>query len=96
MATRVVPRVGKIHFIENTNTFHASATDVKEDGTYNRVFKALADLATLADAIAFILSIWAPVGGDGLSMSKAPLGDMHALANSIIAKYPSGYIPPAT
>lgn len=93
MATTIVPRVATIHFISNEPDYHVRVTGIKEDGTFNRVLKAITDLATLANAIAFILEVWAPIGSDGVVQSSGEVGDLHALAAMLTARYPAGYIP---
>lgn len=89
----VVPRVARTHFVQSRDTYHTVVTGLNEAGGLNREFKAIEDAADLAAAIAFILSILAPVGESGAVLSKAPVGNLHTLANYILATYPSGAIP---
>lgn len=89
----VVARVAKIHLNTTEGDWHTSVTGLTENDGLNRAFKAVGDLADLAGAIAFILSILAPIMVGTSVQSLGPVGDLHALATNILATYPSGYIP---
>ncbi len=89
----VVARVAKIHLNTTEGDWHTSVTGLQENDGLNRAFKAVADLADLAGAIAFILSILAPILDGPEVRSNGPVGDLHALATNILATYPRGFIP---
>jgi hypothetical protein len=89
----VVARVVKIHLNTTEADWHTSVTGLTENDGLNRAFKAVGDLADLASAIAFILSILAPIMDGPVVRANGPTGDLHALATNILATYPSGYIP---
>lgn len=93
MATVVRARVAKIHARQAQEDWFTTATGIDVTDGLNHVFKALNDAADLATAIAFILSVFAPVGADSTVASDMPIGDLHALATTILATYPSGFIP---
>jgi hypothetical protein len=91
----IVPRVARIHYLEGHSDYHTTVTGLDEETGLNKVFKAIADVADLAAAIAFVLSILAQVDGSGVVQSAAAVGNLHALADNIKATYPSGFIPAA-
>lgn len=96
MAAVILERVVKMHVDGDTGQQHVKITGIKQEDGKNKVFEAIADLADLASALAFILSILAPLAaGDAVNSGQA-VGDVHAFATQAMATYPSGYIAAAT
>jgi len=95
VSTIARPRVARIHYREATNDIHVTATGIDTNGLLNKTFKAIADLATLAEVFAFILSEFAPILPDGTVGSTIQVGNLVALADNIKATYPTGFIPSA-
>jgi len=91
----IVPRVARLHYDENAAQYRVVVTGVSESPGNNQVFDFVSKFADLASALAYILSILAPVVGDGVN-SKASTGNVHGFATTLTANYPSGYIPPMT
>ncbi len=95
MSTIVKPRVARIHYREGTADIRATATGVDTTGLLNNIFKDVFTTETLAGIITWLLTEFAPILPDGTVGSVMPAGDLHALADDMKARYPSGIIPSA-
>lgn len=96
MAATVVPRIGRIHWDEQEQAYKCVCTGIEEQDGKNRVFKDVETVLDLAQALAFILSVFAPLGADNTVMTKATPGDIQGFSQATTAAYPAGYVSALT